>query len=252
MSNPILYVFDFDGVICDSTNECLLNSLNAYNSFKKNNKPKIYDIENVDKNLVDDFKIIRPYIKGATEYLKFYDYYSSTKDINEIEFINFENNDLNYKKYSQIFYNEREFFKKTNIEEWVKLNFVFENVKNFLNSLPEYYIATLKDKESVIDILKFNKINFDLNKILDFKDISSKLEALNKIKIINKLEKKDLIFIDDNAFHLIEPKKEGYNTFLSNWTDLNVQKHIEIAKENGINILDNIFDINEKNCWNTS
>ena len=27
------YVFDFDGVICDSTNECLITSYNAYNKY---------------------------------------------------------------------------------------------------------------------------------------------------------------------------------------------------------------------------
>lgn len=250
--NNKLFVLDFDGVICDSTNECLLNSYNSYNTLKKNNKKKIYNLNEISKNLADNFRIIRPYIKGAGEYYKFYDYYYLNTNINENSFINYHNKSLDYKKYLEIFYNERNIFKNFNLEKWIDLNYIFESMIEFLNSLETYYIATLKDKESIMDILNYNKIRFDPKKILDFKKITSKLDALNKIKNYNNLEIDNLIFIDDNAYHLIEPKKEGYNIFLSNWSNLNVQKHIEIAKENDINILNNIFEIYEKSSRHTS
>ena len=38
--NNIIYILDFDGVICDSIDECMLTT---YNSFKDTNSPLIYD-----------------------------------------------------------------------------------------------------------------------------------------------------------------------------------------------------------------
>ena len=49
-----------------------------------------------------------------------------------------------------------------------------------------------------------------------------------------------MIFIDDNAYHLIDPKNQEYRVYLSNWADLDNDKHIQIAKENFIDILDRI------------
>ena len=247
-----IFVFDFDGVICDSTNECLINSLNSYYLHSNNKKNNITDLNEIDEKLVNNFKIIRPYIKGAKEYLKFYDYYFNNQDINIDNFINYENLSLNYNRYSDIFYSERENLKKNNLRRWVKLNFVFNDLINFLNSLEFYFIATLKDKESVIDIMSYNRINIFEEKIYDFKKINSKLEALDIIKEKYKYNKKDLIFVDDNAYHLIDPKNNGYKVYLSNWANLNNDKHIEIAIENKIDILDDVNNLYEKNSRHTS
>lgn len=246
------FVFDFDGVICDSTYECLINSFNSYNFYLSNKKNFIESIKDIDTKLVEDFKLVRPYIKGAKEYLKFYDYYENEKNINVNNFIEYENQKLDYEKFLKIFYLMREDLKKNNLNRWISLNLVFDDVKSFLNSLDSYFIATLKDKKSVIQIMKYHRIKTHENKILDFSIIKSKIEALNKI--INKysIKKNNLIFVDDNAFHLIEPNFLGYKVFLSNWADLNNDKHIEIAIENKIDIIDNISALNEKNSRYTS
>lgn len=241
INNKKIFVFDFDGVICDSTNECLINSYNSYNIYLNNNQKFITSLIEIDANLKKDFRVIRPYIKGAKEYLKFYDYYYSRKNILSLNnFIEYENKTLDYDQYTKIFYQQRERLKKNNLKEWFSYNHVFQELINFLNSLDYYYIATLKDKDSVIDILKYYKIKIYEEKILDFNIIKSKLDALNMILNNNSYNKEDMIFIDDNAYHLIDPKNQEYRVYLSNWADLDNDKHIQIAKENFIDILDRI------------
>ena len=182
INNKKIFVFDFDGVICDSTNECLINSYNSYNIYLNNNQKFITSLIEIDANLKKDFRVIRPYIKGAKEYLKFYDYYYSRKNILSLNnFIEYENKTLDYDQYTKIFYQQRERLKKNNLKEWFSYNHVFQELINFLNSLDYYYIATLKDKDSVIDILKYYKIKIYEEKILDFNIIKSKLDALNMI-----------------------------------------------------------------------
>lgn len=241
INNKKIFVFDFDGVICDSTNECLINSYNSYNIYLNNSRKFITSLIEIDANLKKDFRVIRPYIKGAKEYLKFYDYYYSCKKILSLnDFIEYENNALDYDQYTKIFYQQREHLKKNNLKEWFSYNHVFQELINFLNSLDYYYIATLKDKDSVIDILKFYKIKIYEEKILDFNIIKSKLDALNMILNNNSYNKEDIIFIDDNAYHLIDPKNQEFRVYLSNWADLDNDKHIQIAKDNFIDILDRI------------
>ncbi len=232
---------DFDGVICDSTDECLINSFNSYNIYKKNNEIFIKSLEEIDIKLKNEFKNIRPYIKGAKEYLNFYDYYYSCKaNLSLVDFLSFENKSLDHDYFAKIFYQQREKLKKNNLKDWISYNYVFEELIIFLNSLDYYYIATLKDKESVIDILKYNKIKIFEEKILDFRIIKTKIEALNMILNKYSYNKNDIIFIDDNASHLLDPKNQGFQVYLSNWVDLNNDKHIQIAKDNNISILDSI------------
>ena len=228
-------------MICDSTNECLINSFNSYNIYKKNKEIFIKSLKDIDIKLKNNFRNIRPYIKGAKEYLNFYDYYYSCKaNISLDDFLEFENKSLDHNHYANIFYQQRENLKKNNLKEWISYNYVFEELIIFLNSLDYYYIATLKDKESVIDILKFYKIKIFEEKILDFNIIKTKIEGLNMILNKYSYHKNDIIFIDDNASHLIDPKNQGFQVYLSNWADLNNEKHIQIAKDNDISILDSI------------
>tara|TARA_B100000242_G_scaffold289230_1_gene258719 strand:- start:1896 stop:2639 length:744 start_codon:yes stop_codon:yes gene_type:complete len=236
-----IFVFDFDGVICDSTKECLINSFNSYNIYINKNFKLAKSIDEIDVKLIEDFKVFRPYIKGAKEYLKFFDYYFFKKKNLSIEdFHQYKNNTLDYDRFSEIFYYQRENLKKNDFNLWISYNYVFNDIINFLNSLDFYFIATLKDKKSVIDILKFHNINFFEEKILDFKIIKTKHEALNMIINNYGYNKDDLIFIDDNAFHLLDPKTNGYQVYLSNWADLNNDIHIKIANDNSIDIINNI------------
>ena len=62
-----IFIFDFDGVICDSTNECMINSYNSWEFLNKNNNYQ-YLVSNIPLKYKNKFKIIRPYVKGAGEY----------------------------------------------------------------------------------------------------------------------------------------------------------------------------------------
>ena len=57
----------------------------------------------------------------------------------------------------------------------------------------------------------------------------SKLQALDKFRKQIGCDKKDMIFIDDNLTHLIEPKYAGYSVYLSTWGE-NREEFMKIAK----------------------
>ena len=65
----------------------------------------------------------------------------------------------------------------------------------------------------------------------------SKLQALDKFRKQIGCVKKDMIFIDDNVTHLIEPKSAGYAVYLTTWGE-NLDEFMKIAKHENIPLLD--------------
>ena len=217
------YIFDFDGVVCDSTHECMINSYNSYNKYL--NKKFIYKthLSQFSKKDINIFKKVRPLAKGAFDYFIIYSLlnkFNYTK-INS-ELINqYTTNYINHKKnFVKIFYNEREKLKKQSLKNWIDLHIIYNDVIQILkqlNNQNKLLIATLKDSKSVLKILKNYKININKKNILSENEIKSKLDALNKFKKQLRLNKNQFIFFDDNIYHLIKPKNEGYNVYLASW-----------------------------------
>ena len=182
-----VFVFDFDGVICDSTNECMINS---YNSWEIVNKRKNYKylVSEIPNKYKKKFKIIRPYVKGAGEY------FAANKIIQGKNFENINQNTYNefclkYKKnfdyFANIFLKKRQNLKKMNLNKWIKLHKIYKEVINFIKIKQQtdiVYIATLKDGESVKLILEYYGIKLDDKFFFDRKVIKSKIEALQKIR----------------------------------------------------------------------
>ena len=62
-----LFVFDFDGVVCDSTDECMVTSWNAWQRWNGKNHFRTTLEEFTDRE-IDEFRPLRYYVRGAGEY----------------------------------------------------------------------------------------------------------------------------------------------------------------------------------------
>ena len=215
-------VFDFDGVVCDSTNECMVTAWNAWERWndRAGFRQDLLEFSQTEKDI---FHPLRPYVRGAGEYYTLMRVINSPTNSfkNQEEFDQlckrWKNNVESFKK---IFFKERKRLKNENISAWINLHEVFNDViivLQRLNDQKRLLIATLKDYDSVKLILDNNYINIDSENILDQSKISSKLEALDYFIQQKKILKKDICFIDDNITHLIDPLKESYNVFWAAW-----------------------------------
>ena len=70
-----------------------------------------------------------------------------------------------------------------------------------LNQQKRLNIITLKDYQSVDILCKSQQLNLNREQIIDASIISNKIEALNSFCKFNVMDKKNIIFIDDNIFH---------------------------------------------------
>jgi phosphoglycolate phosphatase-like HAD superfamily hydrolase len=241
----MIYVFDFDGVICDSANECMVVAWNAWQKWNNrvNYRYKISQFPNQDKEY---FYSARPRVRGAGEYYILYRAQDEGIHITtQFEYENcYHKWDENLSKFKDLFYEERKRLRESNPKKWINLHSVWHEVISLLKKLnfhENLYIATLKDHISVNIILEHFGLQIPAQKIYDQGKIKSKIEALIAIQTKLSIDAGEIMLIDDNITHLIEPHLNGYRAMLSNWGDQS-NEYISEATKKGIGIL-SLLDI---------
>ena len=239
-------VIDFDGVICDSTYECLVVSYNAWQKYNNLEKRK-YKVSDFDINYIEKFKNLRPYVKGAGEYLVLFEIMEYRK-INDCSLSQYNEVLSSIKDklvdFKKVFKLEREILRKKNYEDWLNLHILYDDVIKFMERFrkeKKLFIATLKDKKSINILL--DSVNFHISKenIYDASQIKSKLDGLNLIRKNYNIQINEILFIDDNIDHLIDPNKSGYKSFLAYWCNPKEDFKVK-AINNNIKILNNVND----------
>jgi phosphoglycolate phosphatase-like HAD superfamily hydrolase len=239
------YVFDFDGVVCDSTNECLVCSSNAMQKLIGNSNYK-YRISEFNEDLQERFTVLRPFVKGGSEYYTLYQILNSGISIKNMTQSLFDEMHKTFfaesEEYKPYFYQARKELQEYNFLNWLELHTVYEWVIDFLKiqlASNRLMVATLKDKDSVLRILEHYNLLMDPSLIIDQSEIKTKLEALNKILKLQDVTKEEIVFIDDNIAHLMAPKSDGFKSFMAAWSNVS-ESSKALAKANNIDILNNL------------
>jgi phosphoglycolate phosphatase-like HAD superfamily hydrolase len=235
-----IFVFDFDGVVCDSTNECMVTSWNAWEKWNDREGFRL-SLENFSSEEIRQFRDLRPRVRGAGEY------YILRRSLEEGRLIEgqstydeFEKKWFEYlQPFKEVFFGMRNRFRKENLDGWIGLHQTFDDVIKVMKPLYDanrLYVATLKDEESVRLILEKQGLNLPSDHLLDQSQIKSKLQALNRFLKQTGFGKDDLVFIDDNVTHLLEPKSEGFKVYLAAWNSP-VKEYLDLAAQHKIQIL---------------
>ena len=238
-------VFDFDGVVCDSTKECMVTAWNAWERWNKRSGFRSR-IEDFSKTEIESFIPLRPYVRGAEEYFILMHVINSSdlnignqQEYDDLRLVLHDKLDT----FKEVFFSERDRLRRKDMDSWIKLHHVYNDVILVMRDLHKQgrlIMATFKDYKSVRMILKKNGVDISPKDIMDESQISSKLDALNYVVSKKKIKKEDLCFIDDNVTHLIEPNNNNYKVFLSGWGNT-MTEHKKIANDNNISILNKIL-----------
>lgn len=240
MQNGIINILDFDGVICKSTEECMVTAYNAWNRLNGNNEFNTTP-DDIPSDEAAFFRKGRGYVRGGGEY------YILLKSIKEKFKINDQKhfNSLavrwakDMEKFSGLFYESRKRLMNQGIQKWVALHSVFSELADVLKKHSndnKTFIVTMKDRESILTILKKEGIGFPYKKVFDKDDFNTKLEALLYLSKEREVPVDKIRFLDDNVMHLLELAGAGINVFMADW-GYHTDEHIDIAKEKGIKII---------------
>lgn len=236
-----IFVFDFDGVVCDSTNECMVTSWNAWGRWQERDEFRraVSEFSKLEQN---SFRALRPRVRGAGEY------YILRRALAEGISIN---DQVSYDRlvsawqehldpFGKIFFEMRDRLRCLDPDRWIDLHPVYQEVIDIMTCLHlqgRLYIATLKDGESVRLILAKHGLVLPENCLFDQSQIVSKVQALDKIRAQLGCDKTDLVFIDDNATHLLEPHMSGYPVLMATWGSV-FSEYLALAQQEQIPILD--------------
>lgn len=217
---------DFDGVIADSIDECLVTSHNSFAKYSGQSDPR-FDLQGFDPEDVAEFRRMRPLIRRGEDYVFLLQaMHESVELVTQVDFDNFlDENSKRRESYRDIFYRERKVLQEDKPQEWLGLNPLYPGMAEFLKSrftAGNTVIVTTKDLLSVQLLLRDAGVEFDPM------DLFQATRELRKPAIINDVMEKrswpagDTTFIDDHTATVLEVAENssaevccaawGYNT----------------------------------------
>lgn len=214
-SNEIILALDFDGVICNSIDECLITSYNAFYELEINNVSEIPD------DIKNFFYTYRYYVRPAREYYLIHKAFQ--EKLTNFDLKIFNQLQKKYRNESRLFepnFYKMRLFLKQDKKNWLSLHRIYDHVKEFFWSCKkQFFIVTTKDKDSVEILSEY----FGFRKKV--KDIFSKEISIEKsqlfIKLLSKYDRyltnNKLVFIDDNEFHLAEVQDLPLELYFAAW-----------------------------------
>ena len=216
-----ILALDFDGVVIDSIEECLVVAYNAL-AIHQGKPNRIRQIDELGEDIILEARRIRNFIRYGQDYV--YIHYALQQNVsikNQQHFDRFlaEQESLN-SEFRQRFYAERARFLSKEPETWLALNPFYDGMRKFLEKYQtkeRLCIITTKLKENVEAIINASKIDFNPMNILSADQKLSKSQLISKLLSKYHLNPSSFHFIDDQVDTLIRAKPTGVNLYLAQW-----------------------------------
>lgn len=237
--NNIILALDFDGVIVNSISECLVSGHNAYCEYAGGHK--VERVDQLDKKWIKKAKFIRNFIRYGEDYV--YIAYALDQKVsikNQHDFDLFRQKHTKLRdQFFDVMYNERLWFAEQKSQEWIKLNPLYNGMRDFLTDYPNpknLYIITTKKLIFVHKILDAHTIKLHTPNLYDTSNYSSKKEIIEHILNQRNFNPKNFYFIDDQVDTLIKVKPGGVHCILAEW-GYNNETQAQKAEEENIPVL---------------
>lgn len=227
---------DFDGVVINSVEECLLVSFNTFADFSHTRL--VDSLDQIDPFFIAEFKRMRNFIRAGADFV--YIVMAITQNVsitNQRQFDNFcdDNKDLE-KIFFDEFYKKRDQLSIEKPDLWLKLNPLYPGLLDFLLQYPDkkhLFIITTKKIFFVQKILSYYNIPFINTHLFNADKNRSKksiiLELLDKFIILPL----HFWFVDDQIDTLIKIQDTQINCLLAEW-GYNDNEQVQLAKQNQI------------------
>lgn len=224
-------VFDVDGIIVDSTDECLIIAWNAYQELIGKNF-FVESVVDLEMDYAYKFRLTRKYVRAMGEYLVVFESeYNQIESQRAFEDMVLDLDRDRLKFFGDCFLKSRKKFKEKNYQLWISLHKYYAGIKSILsecNKKSKLYIVTGKDKDSSIDLLSHLDISIEIDRIFHMDISIDKLTSLKRIAEIEKVKNNEIHFIDDNVTHLRGPQKNGFTVALGDW-GYALPEHVDLA-----------------------
>ncbi|MDA7493388.1 hypothetical protein OAL12_00345 [Akkermansiaceae bacterium] len=204
--NNTVVALDFDGVVCDSINECLVTGYNAWGRLFGNEKRWATSYNDVPLALRESFRVRRYFVRPAKHYgLLINELLHGRYPRDQISFdLLAKKTSLDLDAFESTFFECREELRRQDIRAWMDLHrlYPFNNEWFAKMESSSVHVVTTKDAQSVRELNRHFGLGFDETLIWDKDRTEDKSQAILQIAEIHQCDTKDIIFVDDHPDHL--------------------------------------------------
>ncbi|MBN2410076.1 HAD family hydrolase [candidate division KSB1 bacterium] len=226
---------DFDGVIADSVEECLLVAHNAYS--EHTGGIRTYNLSELDPVLISEFKRLRKFIRSGADFV--FIIKAITEKINIDSQLEFDDYITRYKDsrkiFFDLFYMERERFSVQMPDIWILFNPLYDGMKEFLINYPykeRLFIITTKKIFYVGKIFFYHNIQLPRDNLFTATEKNNKKDIILQLLHKYNISPKQFWFIDDQIDTLLKVKDTRINCMLAEWGYTEKQQINRGKKEN--------------------
>lgn len=232
-ADNIMYLcIDFDGVIADGVNECLIVSWLAWHSKKiPDNLQGL--LESIPAEFQNNFRKLRNYVRFDAHFMAPHLISTEAKINSQRDFdetFATLDGDLT-RQFTSRFQNTRNTLRTYHTDEWLAFHTVYPGMQSIFDNDHKIFIISGKDANSISAICQTNNIQINNENI--YGGLMSKKEVLSALLARSKNENHQIIFCDDNLPNVIESKTLGINTYWAGW-GYHSEEHVELAKKESI------------------
>lgn len=222
MSIKNLLLWDFDGVIIDSIDECLLTSYNAFLKYQNLSGEFIWVLNDILISYRKEFYRTRKYVRLAGEYYILHK--AITNNISIDSYSTFKkllrDNAEAVADFQNLFFSIRNKFRSNFPQYWLELHRPYPEIISQWYNLKKYfdfYIVSNKDSKSISLILGNIGLSIRKNNMLGADFSSSKRKIIEHILSTTNITANRVFFIDDNYQHLLDLSDMGIKLFFACW-----------------------------------
>jgi phosphoglycolate phosphatase-like HAD superfamily hydrolase len=231
---------DFDGVISNSIQECLVVGNNAWYAYSHHGNP-VTRTEELPQKTVDNAKRIRNYIRSGEDYV--YIFMALDQDIeinNQNDFDAFTKSYEGLREtFFDIFYRNRKQFLQIHKQQWIALNPLYDGMQKFLQTFPaqNLFVISTKKTSYIQQILQANNVALIADHLFHANRETPKAEIIQQLLDKHHIDKNAFYFIDDQVDTLIKCEPTGVHCVLAKW-GYNTEEQVEKAKQQNIAVMD--------------
>jgi len=210
-----LLVLDFDGVICDSAEECFVSSWTAYHQLYRGQTGG-----EAPAAARADFRAMRPFVRSGEDFVLIQELIAGGRSVrSQAEF------DETWQRpgtpsrrhFKGLFYQARTDLLKKDRHAWLSLNRIYPHVSAALSQLPPdafLYILSTKKPQFVREILAANGIAMDEGHVL-YSEGEPKLLTVENL--LQTLGCEAAVFVEDQVDALRGNTNPRIRVFLASW-----------------------------------
>lgn len=221
MNSNCIVALDFDGVICNSVDECLITSWNAFQSWRGNEK-LISSSEEISASYLSTFRAARHVVRPAREFgLLWTMIEAGVTNIDDCVFASAkQTHSIDWNGFEQRYFEQRNRFRKNDPEGWLALHSQYPQATAIWHQLVELapiYIVTTKDSESIRWFNQHWRLGIPENRYYTHNTGLNKHDSVMDILRRNHCPPERVYFVDDHPEHLKDVAPTNVNCRWASW-----------------------------------